>query len=70
MMSPFAFNVIDGEEQDPALGPVALIVLTFFSTLKMINMERNLQFNKGSLPRFKTSVVKSCLSRLSGSRWR
>lgn len=46
-MTTFAFNVSDGEEQNPALGLVALVVLTAFRRFKIINTERNSQFNKG-----------------------
>lgn len=40
MVTTPAANVSDGEEQNPALGPVTLIVLTAFCPLKMTNMNR------------------------------
>lgn len=42
MMTTPAANASDGEDQNPALGPVTLIVLTLFCPLKMTNMNRNI----------------------------
>lgn len=42
-MTTFAFNVSDGEEQNPALGLVALLVVTASHHFKVRKTERNKQ---------------------------
>lgn len=42
-MTTCAYDVSDGEEQDPAHGPVALVVRTAFHPFKIRNTERNKQ---------------------------
>lgn len=45
-MTTFAFNVSDGEEQNPALGLVALVVVTLFRHFKIINRERTVSLTR------------------------
>lgn len=40
-MTAFALNDSDGEEQNPAPGLVALIVITAFRPFKIVSTERN-----------------------------